>query len=67
MKRCQTVRTYAHLVKPGEIVHELFSFEYVLETLGSWDGGVMLRLLDMEEGSVSEQFYAAFDTIDVLA
>ena len=48
-------------------MHELLSLEYVLETMDNWDGGVMLRLLDMEEGSISEQFYAVFDTIDVLA
>lgn len=61
-----TVRKHAHLVKTGEVLFELPYIWCVLESLDSWDGGTVFHVLDLETGEVSDQFYAAFDELDVL-
>lgn len=63
-----TVRTHAHLVKAGDIVLEVTDEIWcVLGTLDGWDGSVMLHVLDLCTGNVSNEFFNAYDTVDVLA
>lgn len=63
----QTVRKDACHVKVGEVIVELDFLWCVLEAGDSWDGGIAFRVLDLMDGTLSHQFFAAFDYIDVLA
>ncbi len=61
-----TVRKPVHLVRIGDVVLKHTRLLCVLETLGSWDGGIMLRVFDLDTGSLSNEFFTAFDELNVL-
>lgn len=54
-------------MKASDVVVESNWLWCVLETLDSWDDGIMLHVLDLETGMLSNEFFAAFDELKVLA
>lgn len=61
------VRKHAHLVKVGEVFNETGRMTLVLDSADSWDGGIMLNVLNLETSECFDWFFAAFDELDVLA
>jgi len=62
-----TVYKHAHLVRPGDIVLEPYAVTYVVKNLDSWDGGCCLEGIDLLNGVTTTDWFAAFDTLEVLA
>lgn len=58
-------RKHAASVVVGEVIDELGP-QLVLEEDMSWDGGVMLTLLDLITGEKRPSFFASFDEVDVI-
>ena len=58
-------RKHAASVVIGEVIDELGP-SLVLNEDPSWDGGVMLTLLDLYTGEKRPSFFALFDEIDVI-
>ncbi len=61
-----TVRKHAQLVMAGEVVLEHLQLLCVLEVTNGWGGTVMFHVLDLETGKTSNEFFAAFDMVNVL-
>jgi hypothetical protein len=61
------VRKHAHLLKVGEVFNEVGELTLILGTADSWDGGIMLDVLNLETKERYDWFFAAFDELDVLA
>lgn len=58
-------RKHAASVVVGEVIDELGP-NLVLDEDMSWDGGVMLTLLDLQTGEQRPTFFASFDKVDVI-
>jgi hypothetical protein len=58
-------RKHAASVVVGEVIDELGP-NLVLDEDASWDGGVMLTLLDLQTGEQRPTFFASFDEVDVI-
>lgn len=58
-------RKHAASVVVGEVIDELGP-NLVLDEDTSWDGGVMLTLLDLQTGEQRPTFFASFDEVDVI-
>jgi len=58
-------RKHAASVVVGEVIDELGP-NLVLDEDMSWDGGVMLTLLDLQTGEQRPTFFASFDEVDVI-
>lgn len=54
-------------MKAGDVVLDGDDVTYVLRNLDSWDGGCCLEGISLVEGIITTDWYAAFDTIKVLA
>jgi hypothetical protein len=58
-------RKHASLVLVGEVIDELGP-HLVIEEQTSWDGGVMLSVVDLVTGEERYTFFSAFDEVDVI-
>jgi len=58
-------RKHAASLTIGAVIDELGP-NLVLNESMSWDGGVMLTLLDLTTGEEHHSFFAAFDEVDVI-
>jgi hypothetical protein len=65
-------RKHAAILMPGAVIDEL-GLQLVLDVLQlvldeqmSWDGGVMLTLLDLSTGEERYSFFAPFDEVWVV-
>jgi hypothetical protein len=59
------VRKHAASVVVGEVIDELGP-QLVVDEDMSWDGGIMLTLLDLFTGEKRPSFFASFDEVDVI-
>jgi len=58
-------RKHAALVQVGEVIDELGPL-LVIEEQMSWDGGVMLSVVDLVTGEERYTFFASYDEVDVI-
>lgn len=58
-------RKHAASVQVGEVIDELGP-HLVVEEQMSWDGGVMLSLVDLVTGEERYTFYSAFDEVEII-
>lgn len=58
-------RKHAASVLVGEVIDEA-GLHLVIEEQMSWDGGVMLSLVDLTTGEERYSFFAAYDEVDVI-
>jgi hypothetical protein len=58
-------RKHAASVQVGEIIDEVGP-HLVIEEQMSWDGGVMLSLVDLVTGEERYSFFSPFDEVDVI-
>lgn len=58
-------RKHAALVLVGEVIDELGP-QLVVEEQTSWDGGVMLSVVDLTTGEERYTWFSPFDEVDVI-
>jgi hypothetical protein len=58
-------RKHAALVLVGEVIDELGP-HLVVEEQTSWDGGVMLSVVDLTTGEERYTWFSPFDEVDVI-